>query len=54
LLFLAYVRLARFEERKATTEFGDAYREYIQKTPAFFPPLKQWQAFLTVNVPDAK
>lgn len=54
LLLMAYVRLARFEERKALTEFGDAYREYVQRTPAFFPPLKQWLAFLTVNVPDAE
>jgi protein-S-isoprenylcysteine O-methyltransferase Ste14 len=51
---MAYVRLARFEERKATKEFGDTYREYVKKTPAFFPSLKQWQAFLTVNVPDAE
>jgi protein-S-isoprenylcysteine O-methyltransferase Ste14 len=54
LLLMAYVRLARFEERKATKEFGDTYREYVKKTPAFFPSLKQWQAFLTVNVPDAE
>lgn len=54
LLLMAYVRLARFEERKATKEFGNAYREYVKKTPAFFPPLKQWQVFLTVNVPDAE
>lgn len=54
ILFMAYVRLARFEERKATTEFGDAYREYVRNTPAFFPPLKQWQAFLTVNVQDTE
>lgn len=52
LLFLAYVRLARFEERKAIKEFGDEYRTYVLKTPAFFPPLKQWQAFLTAHVPD--
>jgi protein-S-isoprenylcysteine O-methyltransferase Ste14 len=54
ILLMAYVRLARFEERKAIKEFGDAYREYVRKVPAFFPPLKQWQAFLTVNIQDAE
>ncbi len=28
ILLMAYVRLARFEERKATQEFGDVYRTY--------------------------
>lgn len=52
IMFYAYVHLARVEERRAKAEFGDAYTEYVRKTPAFFPPLKQWKAFLTVNVGD--
>jgi len=52
LLLFAYVHLARVEERRAVAEFGVEYDEYEHKTPAFFPPLNQWKAFLTVNVPD--
>ncbi len=51
VLLFAYVHLARVEERRAETEFGVEYDEYVHKTPAFFPPLNQWKAFLTVNVP---
>ncbi|GAV20639.1 isoprenylcysteine carboxyl methyltransferase (ICMT) family protein [Mariprofundus micogutta] len=53
LLLFAYTRLARFEERKALKEFGGDYRLYVEKTPAFFPPLKKWKDFLMVYVPDA-
>ncbi len=52
ILLFAYVHLARVEERRAKAEFGVEYNEYIRETPAFFPPLNQWKAFLTVNVPD--
>ncbi len=51
VLLFAYVHLARVEERRAEVEFGVEYDEYVRKTPAFFPPLNQWKAFLTVNVP---
>jgi protein-S-isoprenylcysteine O-methyltransferase Ste14 len=50
VLLYAYVHLARVEERRAEVEFGEAYDRYIRKTPAFFPPLEQWKAFLTVEV----
>lgn len=53
-LLFAYVHLARVEERRAEVEFGVEYDEYVRKTPAFFPRLNQWKAFLTVNVPDEK
>lgn len=52
ILLYAYVYLARIEERRAEAEFGGAYDEYVRKTPAFFPPLNQWKAFLTVKTPD--
>jgi len=32
-----YVRLARIEEREALQEFGDQYRAYIHRVPAFLP-----------------
>ncbi len=53
-LIYAYVRLAKREEQRAEEEFGEAYREYARKTPAFFPPLRQWKAFLTVRVRDER
>ena len=52
VLLYAYVHLARVEERRAEAEFGEAYNEYIRKTPAFFPPRSQWKRFLTVQVRD--
>ena len=32
-----YVLLARREEREAEVEFGDEYRRYAARTPAFLP-----------------
>jgi len=52
ILLFAYVHLARVEERRAEAEFGEAYDAYARRTPAFFPPVNQWKAFLTVEVPD--
>ncbi len=52
IMLFAYVHLARVEERRAEEEFGEAYNEYVRKTPAFFPPLNQWKAFLTVEVEE--
>lgn len=52
ILLYAYVHLAMVEERRAEAEFGETYNEYVRKTPAFFPPLNQWKAFLTVEVRD--
>lgn len=37
ILIAAYVWLARFEERQALEEFGDAYAEYAAKTKRFVP-----------------
>ncbi len=37
ILVLMYVRLARYEEREARSEFGDAYARYEANTPAFLP-----------------
>lgn len=52
IMLYAYVHLARVEERRAEAEFGEAYNEYVRKTPAFFPPRNQWKEFLTVQVRD--
>jgi protein-S-isoprenylcysteine O-methyltransferase Ste14 len=37
VLLAVYVRLARREEQEALAEFGEAYRAYQARTPAFLP-----------------
>lgn len=37
ILVFMYVRLARVEERWAESEFGEVYRRYRSRTPAFWP-----------------
>jgi protein-S-isoprenylcysteine O-methyltransferase Ste14 len=37
ILVYMYVRLARREEREVEREFGDTYRRYATRTPAFVP-----------------
>ena len=39
VLVWMYVRLARQEEREALTQFGEAYKEYERRVPAFVPRL---------------
>lgn len=41
VLVIMYVKLARSEERDALATFGDAYRQYMLRVPAFIPP---WRA----------
>jgi protein-S-isoprenylcysteine O-methyltransferase Ste14 len=40
ILVYVYVRLTRREEQMALQEFGDRYREYMARTPAFIPSRK--------------
>lgn len=37
VLVWMYVRLAHAEERDALAEFGEAYADYLKRTPAFWP-----------------
>lgn len=37
ILVYMYVRLARREEQEAQAEFGEEYRQYAARTPAFLP-----------------
>ncbi len=39
VLVFMYLRLARTEEREALAEFGDQYRRYMDRVPAFVPRL---------------
>ncbi len=41
ILVVVYVRLAHTEEQWALQEFGDEYRRYQSRTPAFIPHLGQ-------------
>jgi protein-S-isoprenylcysteine O-methyltransferase Ste14 len=41
VLVFMYVRLARGEERVVSAEFGDAYRRYAERVPAFVPRLSR-------------
>lgn len=43
LIVLAYVLLARREERKVIEQFGDEYREYQSRVPGFFPRMGSWK-----------
>jgi len=37
ILLIMYLRLAKTEERESLEIFGDKYKEYMKKTPAFIP-----------------
>jgi methanethiol S-methyltransferase len=52
VLLFAYVRLAITEEKYAEAKFGEEYNEYVHKTPAFFPPMRQWKEFLSFKTKD--
>ncbi len=41
ILVYMYVRLARREEQDALAEFGNEYRSYMARTPAFIPRLRE-------------
>lgn len=45
-IVVAYVLLARREEKKVLAEFGDEYRRYQEQVPMFFPRMGQWKALL--------
>jgi len=43
ILVTMYVKLARREEREVLEEFGNAYRRYMVRTPAFIPRMDNHQ-----------
>jgi len=46
VIVLAYILLARSEERKVLEEFGEDYRVYQHRVPMFIPRLGQWRLFV--------
>ncbi|RJX30903.1 MAG: isoprenylcysteine carboxylmethyltransferase family protein [Oxalobacter sp.] len=46
ILVFIYARLAMREEQEVLAEFGDTYRDYQSKTPAFFPHFNKQQTKL--------
>jgi protein-S-isoprenylcysteine O-methyltransferase Ste14 len=40
VLVWLYTRLARREEQESLVQFGDAYANYAERTPRFFPRLQ--------------
>lgn len=46
VIVLAYVLLARREEKRMLEEFGDEYRAYKERVPMFFPRLDQWKQLI--------
>lgn len=39
ILLLMYARLAKIEEKEMERSYGQTYRNYVSKTPAFFPKI---------------
>ena len=54
LIILAYVFLAKAEERKMIERFGDHYRKYQDRTQMFLPPWKDFTSFFGNDRPSAK
>ena len=46
VIVLAYVLLARSEEKRVIKQFGDEYRDYQQRVPMFLPHTGQWRQLL--------
>lgn len=45
-IVLAYVLLAKREERRVIEQFGDEYRAYQRQVPMFFPRAGQWKQLI--------
>lgn len=52
ILVIMYALLAKREERDSLAQFGDAYRRYMQSTPAFIPTLASMKINSTSRPPN--
>jgi protein-S-isoprenylcysteine O-methyltransferase Ste14 len=54
VIVIAYVLLAKREEKKVIEEFGEEYLQYKRNVPAFLPAKDNWKQFIqrSGNAPD--
>ncbi|WP_020404887.1 methyltransferase family protein [Gracilimonas tropica] len=52
VIVIAYVLLAKREEKKVIEEFGEEYLEYKRKVPAFLPIKGKWKQFIQGTTTD--
>jgi len=52
IVIYGYISLSKHEENSVRNVFGQAYDDYLKRTPKFFPPLSQWKSFLTVKISE--
>ncbi|MGH2602960.1 MAG: methyltransferase family protein [Dehalococcoidia bacterium] len=54
VIVIAYVLLARKEERQMLAEYGDRYRDYQRRVPMFFPRWGEWRRLLGELTPASR
>jgi protein-S-isoprenylcysteine O-methyltransferase Ste14 len=52
IIVIAYTALAYREEKRMLAQFGQQYRAYKERTPAFFPGKNQWRQFIKLSQGD--
>jgi protein-S-isoprenylcysteine O-methyltransferase Ste14 len=50
IMFILYYFLAKDEERRMATQYGDSYREYMRNTGMFFPKIWGNKSIVTVPI----
>ena len=53
-IVIAYVLLARKEERQMLVEYGERYRDYQRRVPMFFPRWGEWRRLLGGLTPASR